>query len=195
MLDMHHVDTELSQYFRDPEATRKAFRGGWFNSGDLAVMHPDGTVAILDRSKDIIISGGEVCDSYAAGTLIHSLMAERVESRYRAGSVLSVRRSSARQLMSQAELATHPDVFEVSVVARTHPHWGERAMAFVILHPAAKDKWVTRSDDFEKHLKAHARTRLPGFACPEWVEIVDELPKTSTGKIQKMMLRKLAAKL
>jgi len=53
-------DVDIMQYFRDPEATRKAFRGGYFNTGDLAVMHPDGAVAVMDRSKDIIISGGEV---------------------------------------------------------------------------------------------------------------------------------------
>jgi acyl-coenzyme A synthetase/AMP-(fatty) acid ligase len=86
-------------------------------------------------------------------------------------------------------------VLEVSVVARAHPRWGERAMAFVILLPSAKEKWGGRAAEFETQLKAHARKRLPGFACPEWVKLVDELPKTSTGKIQKMELRKVAAKL
>jgi acyl-coenzyme A synthetase/AMP-(fatty) acid ligase len=68
-------------------------------------------------------------------------------------------------------------------------------MAFVLLRPAAAAKWAARPYDFEVELKRHARTRLPGFACPEWVRVVEELPKTSTGKIQKVVLRKLIAKL
>jgi len=151
----------MKEYFRDPEATRRAFRGGSFNTGDLAVMHPDGTIAIMDRSKDIIISGGENSSSLAI----------------------------------EQELATHPHVLEVSVVARSHPKWGERPMAFVILHSHHADRWSGRHAEFSKHLKEHARTRLPGFACPEWVEVVPELPKTSTGKILKTDLRKIAAKL
>ncbi|RPD66601.1 AMP-dependent synthetase and ligase [Lentinus tigrinus ALCF2SS1-6] len=151
----------MKEYFKDPEATRKAFRGGHFNSGDLAVWHPDGYIAIMDRSKDIIISGGE----------------------------------NASSLAIEQELASHPDVLEVSVIARSHPKWGERPMAFVILHPQKAEKWAGRLAEFEKDLKAHARKRLPGFACPEWVSVVQELPKTSTGKIQKLELRKLVAKL
>jgi len=151
----------MKEYFRDPEATRKAFRGGYYNSGDLAVMHPDGYIEIQDRSKDIIISGGE----------------------------------NASSLAIEQELSSHPDVLEVSVVARPHTKWGERPMAFVILHPQRAAKWSGRHDDFEKDLKKHARARLPGFACPEWVKVVDELPKTATGKIQKVVLRKAVAKL
>lgn len=78
--------------------------------------------------------------------------------------------------MHLKELASHPHVLEVSVVARSHPKWGERPMAFVILHNAHKDKWHDKHDDFEKELKRYAKTRLPGFACPEWVAVVDELP-------------------
>ncbi|EMD38100.1 hypothetical protein CERSUDRAFT_93621 [Gelatoporia subvermispora B] len=151
----------MKEYFRDPEATRKAFRGGYYNSGDLAVMHPDGYIEIQDRSKDIIISGGE----------------------------------NASSLAIEQELSSHPDILEVSVVARPHPKWGERPMAFVILHPQKLDKWTGKYDEFENDLKKHARVRLPGFACPEWVKVVDELPKTATGKIQKIVLRKAVAKL
>ena len=79
------------------------------------------------------------------------------------------------------ELAAHPDVLEASVVARPHPHWGERAMAFVILRTQAADKWRGKHGDFEVELKKHARSRLPGFACPEWVQIVDELPVRALG--------------
>ncbi|KAF8912814.1 acetyl-CoA synthetase-like protein [Gymnopilus junonius] len=151
----------MKEYFRDPEATRKAFAGGSFHSGDLAVWHPDGSIAIMDRSKDIIISGGE----------------------------------NASSLSIEQELASHPHVLEVSVVARKHPKWGERPMAFVVLHPQHAATWENRHKLFEKDLKEHAKTRLPGFACPEWVEVVPELPKTSTGKILKVELRKRVAKL
>ncbi|KAF9480080.1 acetyl-CoA synthetase-like protein [Pholiota conissans] len=151
----------MKEYFRDPEATKKAFAGGSFHTGDLAVMHPNGTIAIMDRSKDIIISGGE----------------------------------NASSLAIEQELSTHPDVLEVSVVARQHIKWGERPMAFVVLHPQRVDTWKGRYHEFAQALKTHAKSRLPGFACPEWVEVVPELPKTSTGKILKLELRKIVAKL
>ncbi|KAF8446086.1 acetyl-CoA synthetase-like protein [Boletus edulis BED1] len=151
----------MKEYFKDPEATRKAFRGGYFNSGDLAVMHPDGVVQIMDRKKDIIISGGE----------------------------------NASSLAIELELANHPHILEVSVVARPHPKWDERPMAFVILRPQYVQTWAGNHAAFEVELKRHARTRLPGFASPEWVQVVDKLPKTSTGKILKTDLRKIVAKL
>ena len=112
---------------------------------------------------------------------------------------------------SIAELASHPDVLEVSVVAREHPKWGERPMAFVILHVESAKRWAGKQVEFALELKAHARGRLPGFAVPEWVAVVEELPvrsrhiplflclkvwshqKTSTGKIQKTVLRKRVA--
>jgi len=151
----------MKEYFRDPEATKKAFRGGYFCTGDLAVMHEDGNISILDRSKDIIISGGE----------------------------------NASSLAIEQELAEHPAVREVAVVARSHPKWGERPMAFVILTPLAEKEYAGRHLEFETELKKFARTKLPGFASPEWVRVVDELPKTSTGKIMKTALRGLVAKL
>ena len=67
-------------------------------------------------------------------------------------------------------------MLEVSVVARPHPKWGERPMAFVILHPQRAGRWKDRATAFERDLKAHARKTLPGFACPEWVEVVETLP-------------------
>jgi len=151
----------MKEYFRDPEATAKAFSGGSFHTGDLAVMYPGGAVAIVDRQKDLIISGGE----------------------------------NASSLAIEQELSSHPDVLEVSVVARNHVKWGERAHAFVVLKSHSVTKWKGRHDKFGEELKAHAKTRLPGFACPEWVQVVQELPKTSTGKILKTDLRKIAAKL
>ncbi|KAG8884140.1 hypothetical protein FRB97_005123 [Tulasnella sp. 331] len=145
----------MKEYFNDPVATRKAFRGGYFTTGDLAVRFPDGSVSILDRSKDLLISGGE----------------------------------NASTLAIEQELVTHPDVLEVAVVARDHSKWGERAHAFVVLHPSAVDKHAGSTTSFEESLKGHAKERLPGFARPEWVEVVVDLPKTSTGKIQKNILR------
>jgi len=81
------------------------------------------------------------------------------------------------------------------VVARTHEKWGERPMAFVVLHNHCAPDWEGRHDEFAADLKKHAKERLPGFACPEWVIITAELPKTSTGKILKTALRKIVAKL
>lgn len=150
------------QYFNDPEATRKAFRGNHFNSGDLAVMHPDGYIAIQDRSKDIIISGGENASSLA------------IEQGKLYGSIVSLTIDCSCLWLS--ELASHPDVLEVSVVARPHPKWGERPMAFVILRTQTIAKWKGKHKEFEVELRKHARQRLPGFACPEWVSVVDELP-------------------
>jgi acyl-coenzyme A synthetase/AMP-(fatty) acid ligase len=75
-----------------------------------------------------------------------------------------------------AELASHPDVLEVSVVAREHPKWGERPMAFVILHVEPAKRWAGKHVEFSLELKAHARQRLSGFAVPEWVAVVEELP-------------------
>lgn len=78
--------------------------------------------------------------------------------------------------MFALELASHPHVLETSVVARSHPKWGERPMAFVILRPEFVSKWEADHTAFETELERHARKRLPGFACPEWVQVVKELP-------------------
>lgn len=75
-----------------------------------------------------------------------------------------------------SELVTHPHVLEVSVVARQHPKWGERPMAFVTFHPQHSQRWAGRHCEFEQELKQYAKTRLPGFACPEWISVVPELP-------------------
>lgn len=74
------------------------------------------------------------------------------------------------------ELASHPDVLEVSVVGREHPTWGERPMAYVILHTESARRWAGKHAEFSSVLRAHARQRLPGFAIPQWVVIVEELP-------------------
>ncbi|WP_141576436.1 acyl--CoA ligase family protein [Actinomadura sp. WMMA1423] len=137
----------MKGYHRDEEATAHAFRGGWFHSGDLGVRHPDGYVELRDRSKDIIVSGGEN---------ISTVEVERA-------------------------IDSHPAVLEVAVVAVPDDRWGERPKAFVVLrdgHTAT-----------EAELVGHVRAGLAGYKAPDAVEFVAELPKTSTGKIQKFQLR------
>jgi fatty-acyl-CoA synthase len=139
-------NTVMKGYYRDPEATAAAFAGGWFHSGDLAVLHPDGYLELRDRAKDVIISGGEN---------ISTIEVEQV-------------------------VARHPAVLECAVVAMPDERWGERPKAFVTLkdgHPATEQEIV----DF-------CRERLAHFKCPSAVEF-GPLPKTSTGKIQKYVLR------
>lgn len=136
----------MAGYFDDPEATNQAFRGGWFHSGDLGVWHPDGTVELRDRGKDVIISGGEN---------ISSIEVEQT-------------------------IVAHPAVLECAVVAIPHAHWGERPKAFVTLRDGA--------DASPEEIIAFARERLAHFKCPDEVEF-GPLPKTSTGKVQKYVLR------
>ena len=136
----------MSGYFDDEAATSKAFAGGWFHSGDLAVWHPDGNIELRDRGKDIIISGGEN---------ISSIEVEQT-------------------------IAAHPAVLECAVVGIPHPHWGERPKAFVTLNEGAA------ADAGE--IIAFCRERLAHYKCPDSVEF-GPLPKTSTGKTQKFVLR------
>jgi fatty-acyl-CoA synthase len=136
----------MSGYYRDEAATRKAFEGGWFHSGDLAVWHPDGNIELRDRSKDVIISGGEN---------ISSIEVEQT-------------------------IVAHPAVLECAVIGIPHPHWGERPKAFVTLNDSAA---ATSQEIIE-----FCRDRLAHYKCPDEVEF-GPLPKTSTGKIQKFVLR------
>ncbi|OCL15271.1 acetyl-CoA synthetase-like protein, partial [Glonium stellatum] len=139
-------------YYRDPEATRKLWEGGVSHSGDLAVWHPDGAIQILDRSKDIIISGGENISSVALESM----------------------------------LVTHPDILEAGVVAVPDSHWGERPKAFITVKPGHQLKGEDVVD-WAKH-----KSDISKFMVPREVEIVDELPKTSTGKVKKNVLREWA---
>ena len=136
----------MSGYFADDAATEKAFRGGWFHSGDLAAWHPDGNVELRDRGKDIIISGGEN---------ISSIEVEQA-------------------------IVAHPAVLECAVVGIPHERWGERPKAFVTLNSAA-------SAGAEEIIE-FCRGRLAHYKCPDAVEF-GPLPKTSTGKVQKFVLR------
>jgi len=146
---MFRGNIAMKGYLKNPKATQEAFAGGWFHSGDLAVQYPDGYIKIKDRSKDIIISGGEN---------ISSIEVEDV-------------------------LYRHPDVLAAAVVAKPDARWGETPCAFVELKAGAS----TTVQDIVAHCKQH----LAGFKVPRAV-VFGELPKTSTGKIQKFELRKLA---
>ncbi|MGQ0596254.1 acyl-CoA synthetase [Aquabacterium sp.] len=146
---MFRGNITMKGYLKNPRATQDAFRGGWFHTGDLAVMYPDGYVKIKDRSKDIIISGGEN---------ISSIEVEDV-------------------------LYRHPAVMAAAVVAKPDEKWGETPCAFIELKAGAQ---VTAED-----IIAHCRQHLAGFKIPRAV-VFGELPKTSTGKIQKFELRKQA---
>jgi fatty-acyl-CoA synthase len=136
----------MTGYFADAVATDKAFAGGWFHSGDLAVMHPDKSIELRDRKKDIIISGGE----------------------------------NISTIEVEQAVASHPAVLEAAVVAIPHEKWGEVPKAFVTLKSDVK---ATEADILE-----HCRARLAKFKVPHAIEFGD-LPKTSTGKIQKFVLR------
>jgi fatty-acyl-CoA synthase len=146
---MFRGNITMKGYLKNPKATQAAFAGGWFHSGDLAVMQPDGYVKIKDRSKDIIISGGEN---------ISSIEVEDV-------------------------LYRHPAVLAAAVVARPDEKWGETPCAFVELKPEARVS--------EAELIEFCRGHMAKFKAPRAV-VFGELPKTSTGKIQKFVLREKA---
>ena len=139
----------MKGYLKNPEATEQAFAGGWFHSGDLAVVYADGYMKIRDRSKDVIISGGEN---------ISSIEVEEV-------------------------IADHPAVLAAAVVAQPDPAWGEAPCAFVELKQGAG---ATETEIIE-----HCRTRLARFKAPKTV-VFGVLPRTSTGKVQKFVLRQQA---
>lgn len=146
-------NTVMKGYLKNPDATAEAFKGGWYHTGDIAVLHPDGYVEIKDRSKDVIISGGEN---------ISSLEVEEI-------------------------LYKHPQVMEAAVVARPDEKWGETACAFVDLKPGARA--VTDGEVIE-----YCRTHMAHYKIPRTV-VFGPLPKTSTGKIQKYVLRERAKEL
>jgi fatty-acyl-CoA synthase len=146
---MFRGNVVMKGYLKNKSASDKAFAGGWFHSGDLAVMHPDGYMQIKDRSKDIIISGGENISSIEVEDALYK----------------------------------HPAVAAAAVVAKNDEKWGETPCAFVELKPGQS---ATTED-----LVAWCRQNLASFKCPRYV-VFTELPKTSTGKIQKFKLREMA---
>lgn len=142
----------MKGYFKNPEATDAAFQGGLFRTGDLAVVDPDNYIAIKDRAKDVVISGGENISSIEV----------------------------------EAALVDHPGIREAAVVPRPDAVWGEHPCAFVELE--------TDASLTETEVIAHARTKLAGFKVPKTV-VFEPLPKTSTGKVQKFVLRDRARQL
>ena len=143
----------MKGYYRNERATASAFDGGWFLTGDLGVRHADGYVAIKDRAKDIVISGGENVSTVEVEGALHE----------------------------------HASVEDAAVVARPDATWGETPCAFVALKPGAPPA-------SEAELIAFARARLAGFKAPRHV-VFGPLPKTSTGKVQKFVLRERAREL
>ncbi len=137
----------MAGYYDDPQGTADAFSGGWFHTGDLGVMHPDGYVELRDRAKDVVISGGE------------NISTVEVEQ----------------------ALMSHPAVLEVAVIGVPDEKWGERPKAFVVLKDGAAVE--------EGELIAHVRVKIAHYKAPRNVDFLVELPKTSTGKIQKFALR------
>jgi len=147
---MFRGNVVMKGYFRNPEATQKALAGGWFHSGDLGVVHPDGYIQLKDRSKDIIISGGENISSI-----------EVEEALYR-----------------------HPAVAVAAVVAMPHEKWGETPCAFVELNAGIEVD--------EPTLRTFCRDHLAPYKVPGKI-VFDTIPRTSTGKIQKFVLRERAS--
>jgi len=146
---MMRGNSVMKGYLKNPHATAAAFSGGWFHSGDLGVMHTDGSVQLKDRSKDVIISGGENISSIEVEDALYK----------------------------------HPAVALAAVVAKPDDKWGECPCAFVELRDGKSAS--------EAELIAWCRDHLAGFKVPRHV-VFAELPKTSTGKIQKFMLREMA---
>jgi acyl-CoA synthetase (AMP-forming)/AMP-acid ligase II len=160
-------------YYKDAEATRKLWAGGVLHSGDLAVWHPDGAIQILDRAKDIIISGKLIIDipHLPCAMLISDLGGENISS-----------------VALEAMLSTHPSILEVGVCAVADSHWGERPKAFV----TTKDGSSSETLGEEVIAWAKENSSISRFMVPREVEVVKELPKTSTGKIKKNVLREWA---
>jgi len=146
---MFRGNQTMKGYLKNPDTTANSFEGGWFHSGDLAVKHPDGYIEIKDRSKDIIISGGENISSVELEGVIYQ----------------------------------HPAVLEAAVVAKPDDKWGETPCAFIELKPGQE---ATEQDIID-----FCRDNIAHFKCPKTV-IFGALPKTSTGKIQKFLLRERA---
>jgi fatty-acyl-CoA synthase len=144
-------DNVMAGYYRDPEATAEAFAGGWFHSGDLGVVHPDGYIELRDRKKDVIISGGE----------------------------------NIATIEVEQALAAHDAVAEAAVVAAPDEQWGEIPVAFITIAGGETPE--------PEELQDFVRERIARFKVPKRIVVVDELPKTGTGKIQKFVLREQAS--
>ncbi|MCK9993099.1 MAG: fatty-acyl-CoA synthase [Alphaproteobacteria bacterium] len=146
---MFRGNVVMKGYLKNPAASKESFEGGWYHSGDLGVLHPDGYIQLRDRSKDIIISGGENISSIEVEDTLYK----------------------------------HPGILEAAVVARADEKWGETPCAFVTLKHTHQN--LTAQD-----IIAYCRENLAHYKCPRHV-VFTELPKTSTGKVQKFKLREM----
>ncbi|CAM8939271.1 unnamed protein product [Rhodiola kirilowii] len=146
---MFRGNTVMSGYLKNPKATKEAFKDGWFRTGDLGVKHADNYIELKDRSKDIIISGGENISSIEVESVLFS----------------------------------HPAILEAAVVGRPDEHWGETPCAFVKLKDGC--------DGSAEEIIKFCRDRLPRYMCPKTI-VFEDLPKTSTGKTQKFILKEKA---
>ncbi|HEX4889624.1 MAG TPA: acyl-CoA synthetase [Alphaproteobacteria bacterium] len=146
---MFRGNVVMKGYLKNPSASKESFEGGWYHSGDLGVLHPDGYIQLRDRSKDIIISGGENISSIEVEDTLYK----------------------------------HPGILEAAVVARADEKWGETPCAFVTLKHTHQN--LTAQD-----IIAYCRENLAHYKCPRHV-VFTELPKTSTGKVQKFRLREM----
>jgi fatty-acyl-CoA synthase len=142
-----HGNNVMLGYHDDPAATEKAFEGGWFHSGDLGVLHPDGYIELRDRAKDVVVSGGE----------------------------------NISTIEVEQAIVSHPAVLEAAVIGVPDEQWGERPKAFVVLAPGQSATG--------EELVEHVKTKIARYKAPREVELVEALPKTSTGKVQKFELR------
>jgi len=144
----------MKGYLKNPSASAEAFADGWFHTGDLGVLYPNGYVKLKDRSKDIIISGGENISSIEVEDALYK----------------------------------HPAVLACAVVAQPDPKWGETPIAFVEVRPGLVPSTPEGAQALAEELIEHCRAHLARFKCPREVRF-EEVPKTSTGKIQKHVLR------
>jgi len=138
----------MAGYYNNAEATEEAFAGGWFHTGDIGVQHHDGYIQLMDRLKDIIISGGENISSIEVEGVLHA----------------------------------HPAVADAAVIGVPDERWGERPVAYVVLNGEVSDE----------QLREHCKTSLAGFKVPDAFHRLNELPRSSTGKIRKTELREMA---
>jgi fatty-acyl-CoA synthase len=145
----------MKEYFHNPDATAEAFVGGWFHTGDLAVKHADDYIQILDRSKDVVISGGE----------------------------------NISTIEVEQAVISHPAIADVAVVGAPDDKWGERLRAYVVLDPSVDAAAAVPGGEVEQSVIDHCRGLIAGYKVPRDYRVIDELPRTSTGKVRKNVLR------
>lgn len=172
----------MTGYLDDAKATEKAFKGGWFRSGDLAVMHPDGYIEIKDRDKDIIISGGEnisVGLMRILGRNIREWEGRLFEESSAKGRLDHFLTLDFQSVEVENCILSHPKVLECCVIASPDDFWGERPKAFVVLKPDALEHEALDPGQMEREIVEWCRARLANYKCPSRVELERELPKVS----------------